>query len=99
MFLQGLEFDDVFLVDFFSDSPASAEWRVLMSYLQHREEECGGLAASGRPLQQVNFMHTHVHIHMHARMHMHTLTQRDQHLHMRTLRLMLAWSLAWCMTC
>ena len=32
--LQGLEFDDVFLVDFFADSPATAEWRVLLSYLE-----------------------------------------------------------------
>ena len=32
--LQGLEFDDVFLLDFFADSPATAEWRVLLSYLE-----------------------------------------------------------------
>lgn len=34
MMLQGLEFDDVFLLDFFADSPATAEWRVLLSYLE-----------------------------------------------------------------
>ena len=32
--MQGLEFDDVFLLDFFADSPATAEWRVLLSYLE-----------------------------------------------------------------
>ena len=32
-----LEFDDVFLLDFFADSPANAEWRVLLTYL---EEYC-----------------------------------------------------------
>ncbi|KAK9854785.1 hypothetical protein WJX84_000152 [Apatococcus fuscideae] len=31
---KGLEFDDVFLLDFFADSPATAEWRVLLSYLE-----------------------------------------------------------------
>jgi len=29
-----LEFDDVFLVDFFKNSPAGAEWRVLLWYLE-----------------------------------------------------------------
>lgn len=32
--LQGLEFDDVFLLDFFADSPANTEWRVLLTYLE-----------------------------------------------------------------
>ena len=32
--VQGFEFDDVFLLDFFADSPANAEWRVLLSYLE-----------------------------------------------------------------
>lgn len=35
---QGLEFDDVFLLNFFSDSPAVKEWRVLMSYLEELEQ-------------------------------------------------------------
>ena len=47
----------MFLVDFFSDSPAKAEWRVLMAYLQRLEddfEEKGGQGIpTGRPLQQV----------------------------------------------
>ncbi|CAD7695958.1 unnamed protein product [Ostreobium quekettii] len=32
---KGLEFDDVFLVDFFSDSLASREWRVVGQYLDN----------------------------------------------------------------
>ncbi|GMH41232.1 hypothetical protein BSKO_09142 [Bryopsis sp. KO-2023] len=37
---KGLEFDDVFIVDFFKDSPAlGREWRVLMSYLKDKESE------------------------------------------------------------
>ena len=31
---KGLEFDDVFLYNFFSDSPAGNEWRVVTSYLE-----------------------------------------------------------------
>ncbi|KAK9842411.1 hypothetical protein WJX84_005751 [Apatococcus fuscideae] len=31
---KGLEFDDVFLLDFFADSPANTEWRVLLTYLE-----------------------------------------------------------------
>lgn len=27
---KGLEFDDVFIVNFFSESPAKEEWRVLL---------------------------------------------------------------------
>ncbi len=34
---QGLEFDDVYLVNFFQDSPAAGEWRVLLSYLEELE--------------------------------------------------------------
>lgn len=37
--MQGLEFDDVFLLDFFADSPATAEWRVLLSYLEELSVE------------------------------------------------------------
>ncbi len=34
---KGLEFDDVFLVDYFSDSTAEAsDWRVLFSFLEER---------------------------------------------------------------
>ncbi|GMH41224.1 hypothetical protein BSKO_09134 [Bryopsis sp. KO-2023] len=37
---KGLEFDDVFIVDFFKDSPAlGREWRVLMSYLKDKEKQ------------------------------------------------------------
>lgn len=48
---QGLEFDDVFLTNFFSDSPAAAEWRVLMAYLEELEaqvtvSQCFGLRQS-----------------------------------------------------
>jgi superfamily I DNA/RNA helicase len=35
---KGLEFDDVFLVDFCADSPAESEWRVLLSLLEEYEE-------------------------------------------------------------
>ncbi|KAK9820310.1 hypothetical protein WJX72_008781 [[Myrmecia] bisecta] len=46
-----LEFDDVILHDFFNDSPANVEWRVLMSYLEELEE--GGATPHGQPLHQV----------------------------------------------
>ena len=45
--MQGLEFDDVFLLDFFADSPATAEWRVLLSYLEELSgQDDGDLKAS-----------------------------------------------------
>ncbi|KAK9807285.1 hypothetical protein WJX73_007725 [Symbiochloris irregularis] len=50
---KGLEFDDVFLVDFFKDSPASAEWRVLSGYLQELQEK-NGVLPTGLPLQEVD---------------------------------------------
>ena len=34
---QGLEFDDVMLLNFFADSPANKEWRVLLTYLEELE--------------------------------------------------------------
>jgi len=41
---KGLEFDDVFLVDFFHDSPATREWHVVLQFLweslEHRKK-CG----------------------------------------------------------
>jgi hypothetical protein len=33
-----LEFDDVFIVNFFADSPAEKEFRVLSSYLKELED-------------------------------------------------------------
>lgn len=36
---KGLEFDDVFIVNFFKDSPAAREWRVLNGYLEELEKE------------------------------------------------------------
>lgn len=39
---KGLEFDDVFLVDFFANSPASAaEWRVLNAFCERLRTEVG----------------------------------------------------------
>ena len=35
---KGLEFDDVFLWNFFKDSRAEAEWRLALSYLAHEDE-------------------------------------------------------------
>ena len=50
----------MFLVDFFSDSPATAEWRVLMSYLHEVEDEFQekGIKGipTGHPLQQVQHL-------------------------------------------
>ena len=36
---KGLEFDDVYLINFFQDSEADTEWRVLCSFLQKIREE------------------------------------------------------------
>ena len=36
---KGLEFDDVFLVNFFSDSKAEQEWRIVLSYLTASKEK------------------------------------------------------------
>ncbi len=58
---KGLEFDDVFLWNFFADSKAEAEWRLVLSYLvqdseveqrvleeeRQRSRDCGGML---RPL-------------------------------------------------
>ncbi|PSC76135.1 TPR and ankyrin repeat-containing 1-like isoform A [Micractinium conductrix] len=53
---KGLEFDDVFLVNFCTDSPAKEEWRVLLQYLEELEdlEALKGPAAvpGGRPLRR-----------------------------------------------
>lgn len=35
---KGLEFDDVFIVNFFGDSPCTPEWRVLMTLLDKARE-------------------------------------------------------------
>lgn len=39
---KGLEFDDVFIVNFFKDSPATKEWRILMGFLEElrKSNEC-----------------------------------------------------------
>ncbi|GIL57207.1 hypothetical protein Vafri_12407, partial [Volvox africanus] len=52
---KGLEFDDVFIVDFFNDSDANAEWRVLGSYLAELAATGGVAAADGHQydMQQV----------------------------------------------
>ncbi|GLI67621.1 hypothetical protein VaNZ11_011868, partial [Volvox africanus] len=52
---KGLEFDDVFIVDFFNDSDANAEWRVLGSYLAEVAATGGVAAADGHKynMQQV----------------------------------------------
>ncbi|KAI3424745.1 hypothetical protein D9Q98_008134 [Chlorella vulgaris] len=45
---KGLEFDDVFLVNFCTESPAKEEWRILLQYLEELEriqESGGGIAA------------------------------------------------------
>lgn len=41
MFLQakGLEFSDVFIVNFFSDSPVRDQWRLLNTHLEELEEK------------------------------------------------------------
>lgn len=36
---KGLEFDDVFLVDFFHDSPADEEWRLLSTFLDDLQKD------------------------------------------------------------
>ncbi|GIL86670.1 hypothetical protein Vretifemale_14923 [Volvox reticuliferus] len=52
---KGLEFDDVFIVDFFNDSEANSEWRVLGSYLAELAAAGGVAAADGHQydMQQV----------------------------------------------
>eukprot|EP00775_Hariotina_reticulata_P001454 gene1454-1796_t len=49
---KGLEFDDVFLVDFCADSPAGPDWRVLLHLLQSYEDTAKEIAkyvvASGK---------------------------------------------------
>ena len=50
---KGLEFDDIFLWDFFNGSPA--EWRPLNSYVAHPEEvEEGQKLPAGTPLVDVS---------------------------------------------
>ena len=44
---KGLEFDDVFIVDFFEDSPCHDEWRVLLSLQEELRAEEHGLMRSG----------------------------------------------------
>jgi len=52
---KGLEFDDVFLVDFFHDSPAESEWRVLTSFIEEIEndEAAPKKLPSGKTLKEV----------------------------------------------
>ncbi|KAL4858033.1 TPR and ankyrin repeat-containing protein 1 [Chlorella vulgaris] len=38
---KGLEFNDVFILNFFADSPCKEEWRVLLQYLAEVEERGG----------------------------------------------------------
>lgn len=47
---KGLEFDDVFLFNFFEDSPAAAEWRVVTHYLE-REGQRLGMSRDAEPLR------------------------------------------------
>lgn len=35
---KGLEFDDVFIVNFFKDSPATKDWRILVGLLEELKE-------------------------------------------------------------
>ncbi|EFJ46513.1 hypothetical protein VOLCADRAFT_118102 [Volvox carteri f. nagariensis] len=53
---KGLEFDDVFIVDFFNDSDANSEWRVLSSYLAELAGTGGVGAGDGYQydMQQAN---------------------------------------------
>ena len=57
---KGLEFDDVFLWDFFNGS--KAEWRPLNNYLAHLEEvqeTCGHKKLpAGTPLAEVTLLHS-----------------------------------------
>eukprot|EP00951_Prasinocladus_malaysianus_P035158 scaffold360107_cov49-Prasinocladus_malaysianus.AAC.1 len=46
---KGLEFDDVFLVDFFQDSPADAEWRLLQTYLEEVNDQAMLPLAASHP--------------------------------------------------
>lgn len=46
-----LEFDDVFLVDFFSDSPVTAGWRVLLQLLADYEQVVEAVARYAAALQ------------------------------------------------
>lgn len=46
-----LEFDDVFLVDFFSDSPVTSGWRVLLQLLAEYEEVVEAIARFAAALQ------------------------------------------------
>lgn len=49
---KGLEFDDVFLVDFFHDSPAESEWRVLTSFIEEIEVPSDSPASAPQPRPQ-----------------------------------------------
>lgn len=49
-----LEFNDVFLVDFFKNSPAGAEWRVLLWYI----ERLNGRSPDGMRLVHVRAYHS-----------------------------------------
>jgi hypothetical protein len=55
---KGLEFDDVFLVDFFHDSPADIEWRLINTYLDHIENHKVG--RSPGPSTSHNFLEENV---------------------------------------
>ncbi|KAK9827525.1 hypothetical protein WJX74_008224 [Apatococcus lobatus] len=52
---KGLEFDDVFLLDFFADSPANAEWRVLLHYLEEQVPEHASTAEGNEDLRPLRF--------------------------------------------
>jgi len=45
---KGLEFDDVFIWDFFADSRADSEWRVLLSFLGKDVTDLGERGGGGR---------------------------------------------------
>ncbi|XP_075916736.1 TPR and ankyrin repeat-containing protein 1-like [Petromyzon marinus] len=49
---KGLEFDDVLLYNFFSDSEATKEWRVVNSYEAPARSDDAGTVPSPRPLEE-----------------------------------------------
>ncbi len=60
---KGLEFDDVYLINFFEDSEAGPEWRVLCSFLEKiKEEEASGLEQSGTHARRHRYKTTPVHV-------------------------------------
>ncbi|KAL4457799.1 hypothetical protein ABPG75_012664 [Micractinium tetrahymenae] len=55
---KGLEFNDVFILNFFADSPCKEEWRILLQYLAELEEKEKKLGPEalpfGKPLLDVD---------------------------------------------